>query len=91
MKRRDIFFIRHNETSHSHSKLHPSEFHRKFRIKRRMLQLKKYIRVMRMQDQTKYFKIYVVLVILRVCLVFLPQTGYIHPDEFFQSVEIATG
>lgn len=56
-----------------------------------MLQLKKYIRVMRMQDQTKYFKIYVVLVILRVCLVFLPQTGYIHPDEFFQSVEIATG
>lgn len=31
------------------------------------------------------------LSLLRVGLVFAPQTGYIHPDEFFQSTEIAAG
>jgi len=27
----------------------------------------------------------------RIVIVFTPQTGYIHPDEFFQSVEVITG
>lgn len=35
--------------------------------------------------------VYVFLVILRVTLVLAPQTGYIHPDEYFQSVEILIG
>lgn len=29
--------------------------------------------------------------IIRVLFVFLPQTGYIHPDEYFQSVEVLAG
>lgn len=33
---------------------------------------------------------YIGLALLRILLVF-PQTGYIHPDEYFQSVEIVTG
>jgi len=28
---------------------------------------------------------------LRVFLVLLPQSGYIHPDEYFQSVEVLAG
>lgn len=35
--------------------------------------------------------VYWCLALLRVILVFVPQTGYIHPDEFFQSIEIFTG
>jgi len=31
------------------------------------------------------------LVVLRLAWTCLPQTGYIHPDEFFQSVEVASG
>ncbi|XP_055537840.1 GPI mannosyltransferase 4 [Wyeomyia smithii] len=34
---------------------------------------------------------YYILCFLRVVLVFVPQTGYIHPDEFFQSVEVIVG
>ncbi|KAK6194487.1 hypothetical protein SNE40_000113 [Patella caerulea] len=33
----------------------------------------------------------IVLIILRFLLVLSPQIGYIHPDEFFQTVEIAAG
>lgn len=36
-------------------------------------------------------KVFVVLLISRVLLTLLPQTGYIHPDEFFQSAEIIAG
>ncbi|XP_031633791.1 GPI mannosyltransferase 4 isoform X2 [Contarinia nasturtii] len=43
------------------------------------------------RGEGKYFNTYIFLAVLRVCLVFLPQSGYIHPDEFFQSVEIPTG
>lgn len=40
----------------------------------------------------KHFKItYFCLILLRFVLVCLPQYGYIHPDEFFQSVEVFTG
>lgn len=28
---------------------------------------------------------------LRIVLTLIPQTGYIHPDEFFQSVEVFAG
>ncbi|XP_023310852.1 GPI mannosyltransferase 4-like isoform X2 [Anoplophora glabripennis] len=35
-----------------------------------------------------YLKVYWFLVLLRIILVFIPQTGFIHPDEFFQSVEV---
>ncbi|XP_050413789.1 GPI mannosyltransferase 4 [Patella vulgata] len=33
----------------------------------------------------------IVLIILRFLLVLSPQIGYIHPDEFFQTIEIAAG
>lgn len=29
--------------------------------------------------------------VLRIILTVIPQTGYIHPDEFFQSVEVFAG
>jgi hypothetical protein len=31
------------------------------------------------------------LAFLRVVITLLPQSGYIHPDEYFQSVEIVAG
>ncbi|XP_058461990.1 GPI mannosyltransferase 4 [Malaya genurostris] len=34
---------------------------------------------------------YYILCFLRVVLVFVPQVGYIHPDEFFQSLEVMAG
>lgn len=34
---------------------------------------------------------YWALASLRILLVFVPQTGYIHPDEFFQSTEVFAG
>lgn len=34
---------------------------------------------------------YWLLVVIRIVLVFLPQHGYIHPDEFFQSTEVVAG
>lgn len=34
---------------------------------------------------------YYCLVVIRIVLVFIPQYGYIHPDEFFQSSEIISG
>jgi phosphatidylinositol glycan class Z len=36
-------------------------------------------------------KSYWILIVIRFGLVFMPQNGYIHPDEFFQSVEVLTG
>lgn len=55
------------------------------------MQLKKYFQTIHTQTKNKYLRTYVILVALRVCLVFVPQLGYIHPDEFFQSVEIVAG
>ena len=40
-------------------------------------------------EKNWYF--YVGFALLRWVLVFVPQIGYIHPDEFFQSVEVMTG
>ena len=34
---------------------------------------------------------YYVLVVIRIVLVFIPQYGYIHPDEFFQTSEVISG
>lgn len=34
---------------------------------------------------------YWLLAALRLLLALAPQTGYIHPDEFFQSVEVING
>ena len=39
----------------------------------------------------KIWDIYWLFLILRIILVFLPQNGYIHPDEFFQTVEVVVG
>ncbi|XP_077491174.1 phosphatidylinositol glycan anchor biosynthesis class Z [Amblyomma americanum] len=35
--------------------------------------------------------VWIVLALLRITLVFAPQTSYIHPDEFFQSTEVVAG
>ncbi|XP_014472747.1 PREDICTED: GPI mannosyltransferase 4 [Dinoponera quadriceps] len=35
--------------------------------------------------------LYWILAVLRIALTFVPQTGYIHPDEFFQSIEVISG
>ena len=32
-----------------------------------------------------------ILVLLRIGWSLVPQSGYIHPDEFFQTVEVVTG
>ena len=57
------------------------------------MKIKEYIKTLitRTKQNDKYFHTYLFLVFVRILLVFLPQTGYIHPDEFFQSVEILTG
>ena len=39
----------------------------------------------------KVWDIYWIFVILRIILVIFPQPGYIHPDEYFQTVEVITG
>lgn len=57
----------------------------------RNMQLKKYFRTIQIQSKNKYLKTYIFLVVVRIGLVFLPQLGYIHPDEFFQSVEVLAG
>ncbi|OXU23237.1 hypothetical protein TSAR_003180 [Trichomalopsis sarcophagae] len=35
--------------------------------------------------------LYFIFATLRILLNFVPQTGYIHPDEFFQFIEVASG
>lgn len=35
--------------------------------------------------------LWIALAVVRLALVIVPQTGYIHPDEFFQSTEVAAG
>ena len=39
----------------------------------------------------KVWDIYWIFVILRIVFVLYPQPGYIHPDEYFQTVEVITG
>lgn len=49
----------------------------------------KYIK--KIHNQNFSLVTYFFLVVIRIGLVFLPQNGYIHPDEFFQSTEIING
>ncbi|KAM8713227.1 hypothetical protein ACLKA7_013527 [Drosophila subpalustris] len=39
----------------------------------------------------RHLNTYFFCALLRLVLVFVPQLGYVHPDEFFQSVEVMTG
>ena len=39
----------------------------------------------------KIWDIYWIFLLLRILLVFFPQSGYIHPDEFFQTIEVVVG
>lgn len=39
----------------------------------------------------RIFLTYIIFCVIRVVLVFVPQHGIIHPDEFFQSVEPMAG
>lgn len=34
---------------------------------------------------------YFFFIVIRIVLVFIPQYGYIHPDEFFQTTEVISG
>lgn len=34
---------------------------------------------------------YYFLIVIRIVLVFIPQYGYIQPDEFFQTTEVISG
>lgn len=46
---------------------------------------------MEVEKYNSYLKVYWFVVLLRIVLVFIPQTGFIHPDEFFQSIEVLAG
>ncbi|XP_026842224.1 GPI mannosyltransferase 4 isoform X2 [Drosophila persimilis] len=39
----------------------------------------------------RHVNTYFFFAVVRLALVFVPQPGYVHPDEFFQSVEVMTG
>lgn len=45
----------------------------------------------RTKNSCGYWQQYLFFLALRFVLVFLPQIGYIHPDEFFQIPEIIIG
>lgn len=45
----------------------------------------------RVKNKNFHFFTYFLFIVIRVVLVFLPQYGYIHPDEFFQTTEVIAG
>lgn len=53
------------------------------------MKITKYIKVI--QKNNFSLVTYFFLVVIRIILVFIPQIGYIHPDEFFQSSEVVLG
>ncbi|XP_037032885.1 GPI mannosyltransferase 4 [Bradysia coprophila] len=53
------------------------------------MKLRNFIRLFKTND--KNIRTYFALAIVRIVLVFIPQFGYIHPDEFFQSIEVMAG
>lgn len=55
------------------------------------MQVKRYFKSIQIHTKNKYLRTYYLLVVLRICLVFVPQLGYIHPDEFFQTIEVVSG
>lgn len=53
------------------------------------MKITKYIKVIKQKNFS--LVTYFFLVVIRIALVFIPQIGYIHPDEFFQTSEVITG
>lgn len=53
------------------------------------MKITRYFKTIRIEN--KLLRNYYTLAFIRLCLVFVPQIGYIHPDEFFQSVEVMAG
>ena len=51
------------------------------------MKVNKYQKIKEFSKKLTYFT----LLVLRIALVFIPQYGYIHPDEFFQTSEIISG
>lgn len=45
----------------------------------------------RVSKKNFHFFTYFLFIVIRIVLVFLPQYGYIHPDEFFQTTEVIAG
>lgn len=45
----------------------------------------------RVNNKNFHFFTYFLFVVIRIVLVFIPQYGYIHPDEFFQTTEVING
>lgn len=54
------------------------------------MKINSYLRAITSPKDRTLFR-YFLLAVLRVALVFVPQTGYIHPDEFFQTLEPMAG
>uniref|UniRef100_A0A1B0GHJ2 Mannosyltransferase n=1 Tax=Lutzomyia longipalpis TaxID=7200 RepID=A0A1B0GHJ2_LUTLO len=54
------------------------------------MKINSYLRAIAHTKDRTLFR-YFLLVALRIALVFIPQTGYIHPDEFFQALEPMAG
>lgn len=51
----------------------------------------KYLNIFKFKYNDPKLRIYFLFAFIRILLVFIPQFGYIHPDEFFQSVEVMAG
>lgn len=45
----------------------------------------------RTENENHTARLYTIFCILRVVLTLAPQSGYIHPDEFMQSIEVVGG
>lgn len=45
----------------------------------------------RVNNKNFHFFTYFLFIVIRIVLVFIPQYGYIHPDEFFQTTEVING
>lgn len=45
----------------------------------------------RTENENHTARLYTIFCILRVLLTLAPQSGYIHPDEFMQSIEVVGG
>lgn len=45
----------------------------------------------RVNNKNFHIFTYFLFIVIRIVLVFIPQYGYIHPDEFFQTTEVING
>lgn len=78
-----------NISTQNKNKIDPANFVKWKPIGFRKMKLRNCIRIIKTNN--KNVRTYFVLAIVRVLLVFIPQFGYIHPDEFFQSMEVMAG